>query len=321
MKKKNNITSLLNRSGNLTIEVIERYLSGHLSKSESDVVKKHLEASPFDREALEGMQKHDLKDIAGEVNMLNKQILKSDKKPGSEERIRINFKTYWYAAAGVILIAGLSFILLFLINDRPLQNQLAVNKPSAVDEEGQGGVQPVPDPSGNQSDIIPVTEQNTRIIAPVQAQPETKKVTVINDDVVIGEQLIVDTKVDAEVSEEQEMLAFEDMEEEEESQIFMVVEQMPEFPGGEEKLYQFLADSIHYPQLAKDSGIQGRVYVTFVIENDGSVSDARILRGIGGGCDEEALRVINLMPKWKPGTERGKSVRVQYSLPVKFTLQ
>ena len=86
-------------------------------------------------------------------------------------------------------------------------------------------------------------------------------------------------------------------------------------------LYKYLAENIKYPQMAKESGIQGRVFVTFVVEKDGRVTDVRVLRGIGGGCDEEAIRVVQNMPKWTPGKQRGKSVRVQYNLPVKFTLQ
>ena len=112
-----------------------------------------------------------------------------------------------------------------------------------------------------------------------------------------------------------------DEESAEEMQIFMVVESMPEYPGGESSLYKYLAENIKYPQMAKESGIQGRVFVTFVVERDGRVTDVRVLRGIGGGCDEEAIRVVQNMPKWTPGKQRGKSVRVQYNLPVKFTLQ
>ena len=73
--------------------------------------------------------------------------------------------------------------------------------------------------------------------------------------------------------------------------------------------------------MARESGIQGTVYVTFVVEPSGNVSDVRVLRGIGGGCDEEAIRVIQSMPKWTPGKQRGKSVRVQFNMPIKFTLQ
>jgi TonB family protein len=102
--------------------------------------------------------------------------------------------------------------------------------------------------------------------------------------------------------------------------VFMVVEKMPEYPGGDKEMFEFIASNIEYPAQAKKKGIQGRVYVTFVIEQDGRVSDVRILRGIGGGCDEEALRVVKAMPKWSPGIQKGKPVRVQYNLPLSFKL-
>jgi len=110
-------------------------------------------------------------------------------------------------------------------------------------------------------------------------------------------------------------------EEPKEPEIFVVVEQMPEFPGGDKALYQFLAKNIKYPAVAKDNGIEGKVYIKFVINEDGSVSQANVARGIGGGCDEEALRVVKDMPKWKPGKQRGKNVKVWYTLPVYFKLQ
>jgi Ca-activated chloride channel homolog len=102
--------------------------------------------------------------------------------------------------------------------------------------------------------------------------------------------------------------------------IFCIVETMPEYPGGDEKLKQFLHDNLRYPKTARESCISGTVYVTFVIEKDGSVSNVKVMRGIGGGCDEEAIRVVQLMPKWKPGMQMGKAVRVQYNLPIKFIL-
>ena len=100
-----------------------------------------------------------------------------------------------------------------------------------------------------------------------------------------------------------------------------VVEVDPEFPGGMEAFYKYLAENIHYPEQAKKEQLQGRVFVTFVVEKDGSISDAKVLRGIGGGCDEEALRVVNAMPKWTPGKMRGEVVRVNYNLPITFRLQ
>ena len=103
--------------------------------------------------------------------------------------------------------------------------------------------------------------------------------------------------------------------------VFVVVEKSPEFPGGNDSLYAFIGRNIKYPEMAKKNKIEGRVFVTFVVEKDGQVSSAKILRDIGGGCGEEALRVVNSMPKWKPGTQRGNPVRVQFNLPIMFQLQ
>ena len=112
------------------------------------------------------------------------------------------------------------------------------------------------------------------------------------------------------------------VEEEEESsqQIFMVVEEMPEFPGGQAALMSFIAKSIKYPVVAQENGIQGRVTCSFVVNKDGSIVDAEVIRGIDPSLDKEALRVINTMPKWKPGKQRGKPVRVKFTVAINFRL-
>ena len=112
-----------------------------------------------------------------------------------------------------------------------------------------------------------------------------------------------------------------DLTENADGEVFSVVEDEPEFPGGVEALYKYLAENIKYPVLAKEKGTQGRVYVTFVVEKDGSVTDAKVLRGVSEEVDAEALRVINAMPKWKPGMQQGVPVRVQYNIPIIFKLQ
>ena len=170
-------------------------------------------------------------------------------------------------------------------------------------------------------EIIPVTEQKVKPPPP----PPPKQVTVINiveDDVEIEDEIEIDAEA-SETTEIEEYVPIEMEEEEEiqEEQIFVVVEAMPEFPGGDAARMKYLGSSIRYPTMARESGIQGRVYVTFVVERDGSVTDVRVLRGIGGGCDEEAIRVVKAMPKWIPGRQRNKPVRVQFNLPVRFTLQ
>ena len=105
-----------------------------------------------------------------------------------------------------------------------------------------------------------------------------------------------------------------------EHDVYQIVEQMPEFPNGQEALMLYIAKQVKYPAEAKKAGAQGRVFIGFIVEPDGSLSDFKVLRGIGYGCDEEALRVVKSMPKWQPGMHRGKAVRVQYLVPVNFKL-
>lgn len=104
-------------------------------------------------------------------------------------------------------------------------------------------------------------------------------------------------------------------------EVYQVVEIDPMFPGGIEAMYEFLAQNIRYPQSARENNISGRVFLTFVVMADGSLANVRVIRGIGGGCDEEAVRVVKSMPKWIPGKSRGKAVNVQYNLPVNFSLR
>lgn len=104
-------------------------------------------------------------------------------------------------------------------------------------------------------------------------------------------------------------------------EIFFIVEEMPEFPGGEMALRQYIASAIKYPEIAQEKGIQGKVYVTFVVGKDGSVVNCSIARGVDPSLDKEALRVVNALPKWKPGKQRGKEVNVSYTVPINFVLK
>ncbi|MBP3789015.1 MAG: TonB family protein [Prevotella sp.] len=108
---------------------------------------------------------------------------------------------------------------------------------------------------------------------------------------------------------------------EEETKVFDVVEQMPEFPGGQAALLKWIGDNIKYPAIAEENGIQGRVVCTFVVERDGSVTDVQVARSIDPSLDKEAIRVLKKMPKWIPGKQNGSAVRVKYTVPVTFRLQ
>lgn len=110
-------------------------------------------------------------------------------------------------------------------------------------------------------------------------------------------------------------------EEEATEEIFVVVEEMPEFPGGQSALMKYLSENIRYPVIAQENGIEGRVICSFVVERDGSITDVQVVRGVDPSLDREAVRVIQSMPKWKPGKQRGKPVRVRFTLPIVFRLQ
>lgn len=105
-----------------------------------------------------------------------------------------------------------------------------------------------------------------------------------------------------------------------EDDLFQTVEEMPEFPGGEAKLLEYLANNIHYPERAREQGVQGRCIIEFVIERDGTVTEPKVVRSLESQCDNEAMRVIKSLPKWKPGKQKGKPVRVKYTVPVQFKL-
>ena len=169
-------------------------------------------------------------------------------------------------------------------------------------------------------EMVEITKQEEQKPQPVEQPQQTTQLEIVEDDVETE-----DLNINAEVEQNEiieEYVAPEVVEEEVvEQEIFQIVEEMPSFPGGEGKLMEYVAKNIKYPQIARETGIQGRVFVGFVVEPDGSISNVKLLRGIGGGCDEEATRVIKSLPKWKPGKQRGKAVRVSYQIPVFFKLQ
>jgi protein TonB len=102
---------------------------------------------------------------------------------------------------------------------------------------------------------------------------------------------------------------------------FTIVEDKPLYPGGQDAMLKFLGDNLKYPKIAKEAGILGVVIVQFIIEKDGTVGEVKIVRGLGGGCNEEAIRVVSMMPKWTPGRQRGKAVKVTFHIPLKFSLR
>ncbi|WP_319479320.1 energy transducer TonB [uncultured Draconibacterium sp.] len=175
-----------------------------------------------------------------------------------------------------------------------------------------------------EEEIIPITREQEVKPPPPPPPPQVIEVlNIVDDDVEIEDELeIEDTEADdlteIDVAPVIETAAEE---EEEEAQVFFIVEDMPEFPGGDLALRKYIANAIKYPVIAQENGIQGKVYVTFVVSKTGKVTDAKIARGVDPSLDKEALRVVNALPAWKPGKQRGKPVNVSYTVPINFVLQ
>ena len=171
-------------------------------------------------------------------------------------------------------------------------------------------------------EMIPITRQEE--IKPPPPPPPPAAIEILNivdDKTTINDDLeIMDSEATKETKVEVAQIVTEEKEKVED-EIFVVVENMPEFPGGELALRKFIAQAIKYPTIAQENGIQGKVFVNFVVDRDGSVSNAKIARGVDPSIDKEALRVVMTLPKWKPGMQRGKAVRVSYTVPISFQLQ
>lgn len=175
-----------------------------------------------------------------------------------------------------------------------------------------------------EEEIIPITEQPEQAAPPPPpaAPPIAETLTIVEDDADVEETTIATSEETNQAVEIKYVPVAVEEEEPEEQTIFEVVEQMPEFPnGGMAGLMQYLSKNIKYPTIAQETGTQGRVTVQFVVNRDGSIVDAKVLRGVDPYLDKEAIRVISSMPKWKPGMQRGKAVRVKYTVPVMFRLQ
>lgn len=173
-----------------------------------------------------------------------------------------------------------------------------------------------------ETEIIPITETPEQVAPPPPDAPTMADVLEIVDDKTEVEETVMAITEDVGQKVDVKYVPVQIIEEEPEEQtIFEVVEQMPDFPGGQAALMQYLAKNIKYPTIAQENGTQGRVIVQFVVNKDGSIVDAKVVRSVDPYLDKEALRVINTMPKWKPGMQRGKPVRVKFTVPVMFRLQ
>ena len=171
-------------------------------------------------------------------------------------------------------------------------------------------------------EIIPITrQQEVKPPPPPSAPKVTDVLNIVEDDVQIDDELIID---DAEADQQMqvEIVEFTETEEVAEEEVFFIVEDMPSFQGkGQEGFREWIAQNLRYPEIAAENGISGKVYVQFAVNSKGEVVDAVVVRGVDPALDKEAVRVVMSAPRWEPGKQRGKPVKVQFTFPINFVLQ
>ena len=176
-----------------------------------------------------------------------------------------------------------------------------------------------------EEEIMPVTTQMLKPPPPPPPAPKlTDLIDIVEDDTEIEEELeIEDAEADVENKEPVNYDDYGDYGDEDtgENEIFDWVEEHPSFPGGEKKMREWLLKNLKYPTLAKENGVQGNVFMEFVVSKDGTIQNVKVIRSVESSLDKEATRVIKAMPKWKPGKQRGKPVNVRFRLPIVFRLK
>ena len=170
-------------------------------------------------------------------------------------------------------------------------------------------------------EMIPITIPEKKTVPPPPAAvTKAEIIDIVENDADIEEDIMASNEDNDEWVDIDSYDIVEVEPEPEEEEVFMVVEDQPEFPGGTAALLEYLRKNIKYPAICRENNIQGRVIVSFVVNKDGGIVDPEVIKGFNPSLDKEALRVISTMPKWKPGYQRGKPVRVKYTVPVNFRL-
>jgi periplasmic protein TonB len=342
-------------SGCLTAGALMKYVSGSLSPENRASAGRHLASCPLCSDSAEGLTlflndpgsadpephkqashhpagavshaangnqtTHDVPDrFFARTELINERIRNhphahAHRNAEREKYQPVKLHTWLAVAASVALL----FALVYLITLQTVKDQSVL----AMKENPGAKAPPMPD--------------TLTVQAPQPSAPEAGKTRSAGEDAVKPKGVVQKKEVpqpagvsgvpsgkrvavSAPASTEETAISLNEEAQQPEEAVLTVVEEMPSFPGGNEKLRNFLQRNLKYPVQAAESGVQGKVMVGFTVGRDGSLSDIKVLRGIGGGCDEEALRVIRSMPRWLPGTQAGKKVDVRFTLPVEFKL-
>ncbi|KRP10167.1 MAG: hypothetical protein ABR95_12650 [Sphingobacteriales bacterium BACL12 MAG-120813-bin55] len=341
-----------------TREKMTAYLRGELEDYETRAFEKLMAEDPFLQEALEGIRLSGLASAEKHLERLDKKtdILTGVKKPVVFSPLLRNVSM----AAMLLILMGASYFIINRMNDAASrQSAMEVTSPednnttsptttpqddSLVAEPGNNGssaAAPVQeDLAENETLAPPVTPeesepvpaaQREEVLSEIVMDDSNKYIELDVEDMVQDESsavtytysppaTVTTTQKSTAAESDKGYLSGTPATDASVNETYAVVEEMPEFPGGEKAMMQYFAENLRYPAQAKDSRISGIVYIQFVITETGDIINSRVLKGIGSGCDEEALRVVNEMPLWSPGKQGGVKVKVLYTLPVKFSL-
>lgn len=227
-----------------------------------------------------------------------------------DPRVDLETRKSTYVLTGLVGVLAILFIA-FEWTNTSLRKGNTIERTEIIEEE---------------EEIVMTIQNNTPPPPPPPPMPDViEQLTIVEDDVEIEEvemQSVEDNEdISIEVLDINAETGPSEEEEAEGNQIFTVVEQNPSFPGGEAELMKFIRKTLKYPPFAAENGIQGRVTLSFVVERDGSIANVEVMRSPADELSKEAIRVVNAMPKWSPGKQRGKPVRVKFVLPITFRLQ
>ncbi len=353
----NSTNKYFNRSGCLTLEALEKYSTGEMEKDDDKIVQKHLTKCELCRDALVGLElikdKDKLNSIISEINDNLNKTLADDKKAGKSTGNKI---FYYSAAAVIIVLFGIFGYLKFLKSK--YSNNIAENQvikkiempvpkmPVAETSEKQTGdtnkinvaKEKLQYITLNLSDTEPEDffDDELEISEDFETtQMKNERKTTGEDESFLIEMVIINgeeniksgpaapsfhIKPDNETSGNRKNPPKSNNNTKKPKNEKTIAQSMPQFPGGEKGLREYLIKNLKYPVKARNKGIEGKVYISFIVDKTGKVTNVRILKGIDPGCDAEAIRIIRAIPQWIPGTQNGNPVDVGFVIPVCFKL-
>ncbi|MFO8023096.1 MAG: TonB family protein [Perlabentimonas sp.] len=333
------------------------YLKDELSGAERNAVERHLSICPMCADVLDGLSELESPDEIYEIEEeINRDI---DKSLAKRNASTFQYKTLLNVAAGVTLVLAVSSLIYYFISTMPSNTVLseglkieeeimpldskAIEPPSGSIQEDdkpheeaalkknveEEPMHKEPNVQVRQSLKSPAVKRAKETERPQPPEPknDAESINIVDDDINIEAAFDVDEVLvnEKEKTSQSQANSFFFAEEEEviEEEVFMVVEEMPTFIGNNKykDFKEYISKNIEYPEFAAECGIEGRVFVQFIVEPDGSVSNVEVVRGVSPELDKEALRVVRNSPKWEPGKQRGVPVRVSFSFPVTFSLQ